>query len=87
MMYIIHPQFHQGLPHDVTGLPLGGGDIEDMAFIGLMCALQTPLIIAGGLDLSVAAVAGLSGVVVALLLSRRAVEVAQSSRPVIGPRQ
>jgi len=39
----------------------------NMAFIGLMCALQTPLIIAGGLDLSVAAVAGLSGVVVALL--------------------
>ena len=39
----------------------------NMAFIGLMCAVQTPLIIAGGLDLSVAAVAGLSGVVVALL--------------------
>ena len=39
----------------------------NMAFIGLMCALQTPLIIAGGLDLSVAAVAGLAGVVVALL--------------------
>ena len=39
----------------------------NMAFIGLMCASQTPLIIAGGLDLSVAAVAGLSGVVVALL--------------------
>lgn len=39
----------------------------NMAFIGLMCAAQTPLIIAGGLDLSVAAVAGLSGVVVALL--------------------
>ena len=32
----------------------------NMAFIGLMCAAQTPLIIAGGLDLSVAAVAGLS---------------------------
>ena len=39
----------------------------NMAFIGLMCALQTPLIIAGGLDLSVAAVAGLSGIIVALL--------------------
>jgi ribose transport system permease protein len=39
----------------------------NMAFIGLMCAAQTPLIIAGGLDLSVAAVAGLAGVVVALL--------------------
>jgi ribose transport system permease protein len=39
----------------------------NMAFIGLMCATQTPLIIAGGLDLSVAAVAGMSGVVVALL--------------------
>ena len=39
----------------------------NMAFIGLMCALQTSLIIAGGLDLAVAAVAGLSGVVVALL--------------------
>ncbi len=39
----------------------------NMAFIGLMAALGTPLIIAGGLDLSVAAVAGLVGVVVALL--------------------
>ncbi len=39
----------------------------NMAFIGLMAAGQTPLIIAGGLDLSVAAVAGLAGVVVALL--------------------
>ncbi|HEX8417280.1 MAG TPA: ABC transporter permease [Methylobacterium sp.] len=39
----------------------------NMAFIGLMAAAGTPLIIAGGLDLSVAAVAGLSGVVVALL--------------------
>ena len=39
----------------------------NMAFIGLMSASQTPLIIAGGLDLSVAAVAGLTGVVVALL--------------------
>ncbi len=42
----------------------------NMAFIGLMCASQTPLIIAGGLDLSVAAVAGLSGVVVALFTLR-----------------
>jgi len=39
----------------------------NMAFIGLMAAAQTPLIIAGGLDLSAAAVAGLAGVVVALL--------------------
>ncbi len=39
----------------------------NMAFIGLMAAAGTPLIIAGGLDLSVAAVAGLAGVVVALL--------------------
>jgi ribose transport system permease protein len=39
----------------------------NMAFIGLMSAAQTPLIIAGGLDLSVAAVAGMAGVIVALL--------------------
>ena len=39
----------------------------NMAFIGLMAAAGTPLIIAGGLDLSVAAVAGLAGVLVALL--------------------
>ncbi|MDR3471062.1 MAG: ABC transporter permease [Devosia sp.] len=36
------------------------------SFIGLMAAAGTPLIIAGGLDLSVAAIAGLAGVVVAL---------------------
>jgi ribose transport system permease protein len=36
------------------------------SFIGLMAAAGTPLIIAGGLDLSVAAVAGLAGVIVAL---------------------
>ena len=36
------------------------------SFIGLMAAAGTPLIIAGGLDLSVAAVAGLSGVVVSM---------------------
>lgn len=40
---------------------------SNMAFIGLMAAVGTPLMIAGGLDLSVAAVAGLTGVVVALL--------------------
>jgi ribose transport system permease protein len=40
-----------------------------MAFIGLMSAAQTPLIIAGGLDLSVAAVAGIAGVILALLHS------------------
>lgn len=39
----------------------------NMAFIGLMAAAGTPLIIAGGLDLSVAAVAGMSGTIVALL--------------------
>ena len=39
----------------------------NMAFIGVMSAAQTPLIIAGGLDLSVAAVAGMAGVIVALL--------------------
>lgn len=39
----------------------------NMAFIGLMAAAGTPLIIAGGLDLSVAAVAGISGVIVGLL--------------------
>ncbi|CAM5763830.1 ribose import permease protein RbsC [Labrys miyagiensis] len=40
-----------------------------VAYMGLMAALGTPLIIAGGLDLSVAAVAGLTGVVIALLYS------------------
>ncbi len=44
-------------------LSIGG----NVAFIGLMAATGTPLIIAGGLDLSVAAVAGLVGVLVALL--------------------
>jgi ribose transport system permease protein len=39
----------------------------NVAFIGLMAAAGTPLIIAGGLDLSVAANAGLVGVVIALL--------------------
>ncbi|MGQ0567342.1 MAG: ABC transporter permease [Gemmobacter sp.] len=40
---------------------------SNAAFIGLMAAAGTPLIIAGGLDLSVAAVAGLAGVMIALL--------------------
>ncbi len=40
---------------------------SNIALIGLMAAAGTPLIIAGGLDLSVAAVAGLTGVVIALL--------------------
>ena len=53
----------------------------NMAFIGLMCALQTPLIIAGGLDLSVAAVAGLAGVVVALLHAAAADTPLPVSRP------
>ena len=39
----------------------------NVAFIGLMAAAGTSLIIAGGLDLSVAATAGLVGVVIALL--------------------
>jgi ribose transport system permease protein len=42
---------------------------SNVAFIGLMAAAGTPLIIAGGLDLSVAAVAGLSGILIALLHS------------------
>lgn len=40
---------------------------SNVAFIGLMAAAGTPLIIAGGLDLSVAAVAGLTGVLIAVL--------------------
>ncbi|WP_240232664.1 ABC transporter permease [Devosia lacusdianchii] len=40
----------------------------NVAYIGLMAAAGTPLIIAGGLDLSVAAIAGLTGVVIALLV-------------------
>ncbi|MDQ0469607.1 ABC transporter permease [Labrys wisconsinensis] len=40
---------------------------SNMAFIGLMAAAGTPLIIAGGLDLSVAAVAGMAGIAVAML--------------------
>ncbi len=39
----------------------------NMAYIGIMAGAQTLLIIAGGLDLSVAAVAGLSGVIVSML--------------------
>ncbi len=40
----------------------------NMAYIGLMAGTQTLLIIAGGLDMSVASVAGISGVVLTLLL-------------------
>jgi len=40
---------------------------SNVAFIGLMAAAGTPLIIAGGLDLSVAAIAGLTGVLTAIL--------------------
>ena len=40
---------------------------SNIAFIGLMAAAGTPLIIAGGLDLSVAAIAGLVGVLLAVL--------------------
>ncbi|WP_306120162.1 MULTISPECIES: ABC transporter permease [unclassified Roseitalea] len=39
----------------------------NMAVIGLMAIVGTPVIIAGALDLSVAAIAGLAGVLVALL--------------------
>jgi len=42
---------------------------SNIAFMGLMAATGTPLIIAGGLDLSVAAIAGLTGVVIALFYS------------------
>jgi ribose transport system permease protein len=42
---------------------------SNVAFIGLMASAGTPLIIAGGLDLSVAAVAGLTGVFIATLAS------------------
>jgi ribose transport system permease protein len=44
-------------------LNIGG----NVAYIGLMAAAGTPLIIAGGLDLSVAAIAGLTGVVISML--------------------
>lgn len=40
---------------------------SNVALIGLMAAAGTPLIIAGGLDLSVAAIAGLTGVLIAIL--------------------
>ncbi len=40
---------------------------SNVAFVGLMAATGTPLIIGGGLDLSVAAIAGLTGVVISLL--------------------
>ena len=40
----------------------------NMSYIGLMAAAGTPLIIAGGLDLSVAAVAGLTGVLITIFL-------------------
>lgn len=42
---------------------------SNVALIGLMAAAGTPLIIAGGLDLSVAAVAGLTGVLIALMFA------------------
>src|SRR5215216_2793787 len=40
---------------------------SNVSFIGLMAAAGPPLIIAGGLDLSVAAVAGLTGVTIAIV--------------------
>ena len=42
---------------------------SNMSVIGLMAIAGTPLIVAGGLDLSVAAIAGLSGVAVSLLFA------------------
>ena len=42
----------------------------NMSYIGIMAAAGTPLIIAGGLDLSVAAVAGLTGVLITYFLSK-----------------
>lgn len=39
----------------------------NMAYIGLMAGAQTLLIIAGGLDMSVASIAGISGVMLAIL--------------------
>lgn len=41
---------------------------NNMAYIGLMAAAQTLLIIAGGLDMSVASIAGMSGVMLAILI-------------------
>ncbi|MCR9193302.1 MAG: ABC transporter permease [Hyphomonas sp.] len=43
--------------------------VANMAFIGIMAAALTPLIIAGGLDLSSPAIAGLSGVVLGMLVA------------------
>lgn len=56
---ILSPYFLQG-PNLMT---IG----SNMSVIGLMAIAGTPLIIAGGLDLSVAAIAGLCGVVVSML--------------------
>ena len=56
---ILSPYFLQG-PNLMT---IG----SNMSVIGLMAVAGTPLIIAGGLDLSVAAIAGLCGVVVSML--------------------
>ncbi|RUT34868.1 ABC transporter permease [Arsenicitalea aurantiaca] len=41
----------------------------NVAYIGLMAAAGTPLIVAGGLDLSVAAIAGLTGVLISLMVT------------------
>lgn len=43
--------------------------VANMAFIGIMAAVQTPVIISGGLDLSAPAVAGLSGVVLSIAMA------------------
>jgi ribose transport system permease protein len=42
--------------------------VANMAFIGIMAAVQTPVIISGGLDLCSPAVAGLSGVVLSIAI-------------------
>lgn len=56
---ILSPYFLQGPNLMAIG--------SNMSVIGLMAVAGTPLIIAGGLDLSVAAIAGLCGVVVSML--------------------
>lgn len=56
---ILSPYFLQGPNLMAIG--------SNMSVIGLMAVAGTPLIIAGGLDLSVAAIAGLCGVVVSTL--------------------
>lgn len=49
--------------------------MSNMSFIGLMALAGTPLIIAGGLDMSVASIAGLTGVIIALLNGKAGVNI------------